>query len=252
MSKKLILELLASAITITATLCACNNTHNSTAPNDVKEETFGSLLHFLESDDLHEIMIVSEAKDSLYNILYALTPEDQSDRGLRTLSKDSQTFESGYYQSLATEDPQSFHNWLKKESSEILYSYYIRVEQSIDNSTPLIISKEDIISDSRMSKAERATLLLIVSELERGFYNDLQLRSANGSNKSTEECYQDYELAIKRCDRDFLVHGAIGVTAGCIGGGVGVACAVAAVWAEHMLCYHDAQEDYHRCVKRNK
>ena len=116
MSKKLILEFLASAITITVTLCACNNTHNSTAPNDVKEETYGSLLHFLESDDLHEIMIVSEAKGSLYNILYALTPEDQSDRGLRTLSKDSQTFESGYYQSLATEDPQSLHNWLKQRN----------------------------------------------------------------------------------------------------------------------------------------
>lgn len=116
MSKKLILEFLASAITITVTLCACNNTHNSTAPNDVKEETYGSLLHFLESDDLHEIMIVSEAIDSLYNILYALTPEDQSDRGLRTLSKDSQTFESGYYQSLATEDPQSLRNWLKQRN----------------------------------------------------------------------------------------------------------------------------------------
>lgn len=116
MSKKLILELLASVITITATLCACNNTHSSTAPYDVKEETYGSLLHFLESDDLHEIMIVSEAKDSLYNILYALTPEDQSDRELRTLSKDSQTFESGYYQNLAVEDPQSFHNWLKQRN----------------------------------------------------------------------------------------------------------------------------------------
>lgn len=116
MSKKLILEFLASAITITVTLCACNNTHNSTAPNDVKEETFGSLLHFLESDDLHEIMIVSEVIDSLYNILYALTPEDQSDRGLRTLSKDSQTFESGYYQSLATEAPQSLHNWHKQRN----------------------------------------------------------------------------------------------------------------------------------------
>ncbi|WP_018107788.1 hypothetical protein [Porphyromonas bennonis] len=65
MSKKLIPELLALVITITATLCACNNTHSSTAPYDVKEETYGSLLHFLESDDLHEIMIVSEAKGSL-------------------------------------------------------------------------------------------------------------------------------------------------------------------------------------------
>lgn len=116
MPKKLTLEFLASAIMITATLCACNNTHNSTVPNDVEEETYGSLLHFLESDDLHEIMIVSEAKGSLFNILYALTPEDQSDRGLRTLSKDSQTFESGYYQSLAVEDPQSFHNWLKQRN----------------------------------------------------------------------------------------------------------------------------------------
>lgn len=229
---------------------SCTGISDTHCTEEADTDRYSDLVQFLESHRNTSSDELIEAKDELYILVDSLIPSKDEDLTTRAILLERTERTPSSLTRLSIEDPEKFDLWVQRQFTPRFYAYYSTLLRCVSDGIYIPITSTEISSDTTLTEQEKVMLITIISGLTRKGSSPLALRvQTHGSSSGDSTCAEEYEVKKKRCDRDFVVHGAIGIAVGCLGGEVGVACAVASVWAEHILCYNNAQEDYARCVE---